>query len=313
MAGPLLQRLCSWWRQRRSAPSGRPLPHSRLFVLPTRFGVGWALLTVVLLLFGINYQNNLAYGLAFWLFAVGVVGLIRTWRNLLGVEVRLQPPGEVFAGDTARLGVVVRAARPRAALQASLGGAVADTDLDDGEAWLWLDVPVSQRGRVALPPLRIATRWPLGLVSATAWVDASASLLAYPRPLDGAAGKGRPGGAGQEALDFAGLRRYQAGDSPAHLAWKQWSRSGTLQTKHFSAPPARTLWLDYAACQGDAETRLSLLCGQVLAHHAAGDAFGLRLPGVEVPIARGGTQRRRMLEVLALWSPTPVDDQRSAA
>jgi glucans biosynthesis protein len=59
------------------------------------------MLVVVLLLFGINYQNTLAYILAFWLFSLGVVVLLRTWRNLLGVRVALRLPEEVFAGGEA--------------------------------------------------------------------------------------------------------------------------------------------------------------------------------------------------------------------
>lgn len=312
MIRPRLPRRPRAWRWlRRSAPAGEPLAHARLFVLPTRFGLGWLLLIAVLVLLGINYQNSLAYALAFWLFAVGGVVILRTWRNLLGVTVRIQPLGEVFAGDTARLRVTLQAARPRVALQVRLdlsatGETLTTQDIGDitgGEAQLLLGVPVARRGRVTLPPLRIATRWPLGLVRVTAWIGDATTLLVYPRPLDGGAGRARSRVTGEEA-DFAGLRRYQPGDSPARLAWKQWSRTGTLQTKQYDMPSIQSLWLDFAACEGDSETRLSRLCARVLAHHAAGDAFGLRLPGVEVPIARGVSQRRRALVALALWPDT---------
>ncbi|PMR67059.1 hypothetical protein C1H66_21335, partial [Halomonas heilongjiangensis] len=115
------ERLRRRWLGRLTAPLEAPLPQSRLFLLPTRFGLGWAGLVVVLVLFGINYQNSLAYALAFWLFALGVVVLLRTWRNLLGVRVALRLPQEVFAGNEARLGVTLEGTRPRTALALRAG------------------------------------------------------------------------------------------------------------------------------------------------------------------------------------------------
>ncbi len=291
-----------WWWQRLSAPLGRPLPQRRLFVLPTRLGIGWVALVGVLTLFGINYQNSLAYALAFWLAAVGVVGIWRSWRNLHGVTVQVQPLGEAFAGETVRIKVALRAERPRLALQVRLGEAQHHVDLDDGETQAVLDVRVERRGRQRLAPLRVTTRWPLGLVRITAWLVETPSLLVYPRPHGDGGSHGRDRGVDPEALDFTGLRRYQPGDSPAHLAWKQWSRTGRLQTKRFSAPPSAVVWLDYATCQGDVEMRLSTLCAQVLRHHAAGDSYALRLPDGEVPAAHGTAQRRRVLTALALSS-----------
>ncbi|MFN2331825.1 MAG: hypothetical protein ABR580_08215, partial [Halomonas sp.] len=101
-----------WWRRVAIRP-GAALSQRRLFLLPTRFGLGWALLFLLLLMFGINYQNTLAYVMAFWLFGLGVVALLRAWRNLLGVTLTLRLPHEVFAGGEARLGVTLAGGRPR--------------------------------------------------------------------------------------------------------------------------------------------------------------------------------------------------------
>ena len=154
-----------WWRRAAIAP-GTPLPQRRLFLLPTRFGLGWAVLVLLLLLFGINYQNSLAYGLAFWLFAVAAVALLRTWRNLLGVRTSLRLPAETFAGGEARLGVVLDGGRPRHAIALHAAGAAATLDLPEGhgEARLALSAPL--RGEHPLPLLRLESAWPLGLVRA---------------------------------------------------------------------------------------------------------------------------------------------------
>jgi uncharacterized protein (DUF58 family) len=295
----LVQRL---WRRVAITP-GTPLPQRRLFLLPTRFGLGWALLVLLLLLFGINYQNTLAYVLAFWLFGLGVVALLRAWRNLLGVTPTLRLPQEVFAGGEARLGVVLAGGRPRTALELHGAGVSARLDLPEGQGEAVLALPAPRRGEQPLPRLRLETRWPLGLVRALAWLQSDERLLVYPRPLAEDEPEHRHAGAGLEATDFAGLRRAEPGDSPARLAWKQWSRTGVLAAKAFSLPPRQQLWLDYDACRGDPERRLSLLCARVLAHHRAGDRYGLRLPGVTLPQGEGPHQRRQALEALARFSP----------
>ncbi|PXX87164.1 DUF58 domain-containing protein [Halomonas heilongjiangensis] len=301
------ERLRRRWLGRLTAPLEAPLPQSRLFLLPTRFGLGWAGLVVVLVLFGINYQNSLAYALAFWLFALGVVVLLRTWRNLLGVRVALRLPQEVFAGNEARLGVTLEGTRPRTALALRAGGASARADLPGGRGETTLALPVPRRGVQPLPPLRIESRWPLGLVRVVAWLAPGGQLLVYPRPLDEDEPMHRRAGAGLEAGDFAGLRRAVPGDSPARLAWKQWSRTGVLAAKVFSVPPRQQLWLDYDACQGEAERRLSVLCARVLAHHRAGDRYGLRLPGLTLAQGEGARQRRLALEALARFAPPPAN------
>ncbi|MGB8714565.1 MAG: hypothetical protein WCD50_15755, partial [Onishia taeanensis] len=124
LAGPLTRswaRLRHWSWTRRSTPADAPLSQHRLFVVPTGFGLSWAGLVLILFLFGTNYQNNLAYGLSFWLLAIALVALFRGWRNLLGVRLTITPEGEAFAGGEARLRVKLAASRDRQALAVCLG------------------------------------------------------------------------------------------------------------------------------------------------------------------------------------------------
>ncbi|MEQ6916359.1 DUF58 domain-containing protein [Halomonas aquatica] len=304
------ERLRRWWRRRLATPLETPLSQRRLFLAPTRFGLGWAALVLLLLLFGINYQNNLAYVLAFWLFSVAVVALLRGWFNLLGVTPGLRLPREAFAGGEARLGVVLRARRARTAIELHCAGARGQLDIVDGVGEAELALPTPRRGPMVLPWLRVETRWPLGLVRVVAWVGHDAELLVWPRPLEEDEPAVRHGGAGLETGDFAGLRRFQPGDSPGQVAWKQWSRTGVLATKVFSVPPRRQLWLDYDACRGDPERRLSVLCARVLAHHRAGDRYGLRLPALTLAQGEGDSQRRRALDALAHFSAPSREEGR---
>ena len=55
--------------------------------------------------------------------------------------------------------------------------------------------------------------------------------------------KGSRSAQGQD--DFAGLRKYQPGDSLRHVAWKAVARGQAVMTKQFSGLAAGELWLDW--------------------------------------------------------------------
>ena len=64
------------------------------------------------------------------------------------------------------------------------------------------------------------------------------------------------------------------------------------------------LWLDWQDAHGaDLESRLSILTQWVIQAERFGQSYGLRLPGVSIPPARGEAHRSRCLEALALFTP----------
>ena len=57
---------------------------------------------------------------------------------------------------------------------------------------------------------------------------------------------------------------------------------------------------------GDVEARLCVLARWIVDAHARGQAFGLRLPGDEIPPQPGDAQRRRCLAAIARFgAPAP--------
>jgi uncharacterized protein (DUF58 family) len=171
-------------------------------------------------------------------------------------------------------------------------------------------VPAPRRGILRPGRLTLFTRFPLGLYYAWAYIDLDLRCIVYPHPappglpLPPAAtstGTGAERGQGQE--DFSGLRQYYLGDSPRHIAWKAAARDQGLLTKQFTGRAETELWLDWAQLPAHmgVEERLSHMARWVLGAHAAGLAYGLRLPGTSVEMAAGAAQRDRCLEALALF------------
>src|SRR3546814_9754596 len=96
----------------------------------------------------------------------------------------------------------------------------------------------SRRGRIALDRFGIRTLFPFELFRAWAWLHMDLQGLVYPSPADNvpeppptqsAHGHRQYDARGEE--DFAGFRQFHDGDSPRHVAWKAYARSGELLSK----------------------------------------------------------------------------------
>lgn len=313
----MIKALQQFLRLARSDPEGRVvIAPRRIYILPTRYGFGYGLLLLLMLLGSINYANNLGFMLTFLLAGLGLVTMLHTWYNLLGLELLPGRTEPAFAGESALFAIRLNNQRPggRPGIRLQLTDAAPVTlDLPGvAEAEVALSVPTPQRGRFSLPRFSVSTRYPLGLLRAWAYVEMDLQCLVYPAPGATAPVIDSPdyrpsskGDKGVGADDFIGLRHYRPGDSPKHVNWKALAREQGLQTKLFGGDRAERRWLDWAYTQGDTETRLSLLCRAVLDAHDQQLEFGLRLPGEEIVPAMGQIQRTRCLERLALFRAAP--------
>ncbi|WP_459872298.1 DUF58 domain-containing protein [Endothiovibrio diazotrophicus] len=292
---------------------GVRLDRRHVYILPTKQGAGFAVILLLMLIGAINYSNSLGYMLTFLLTAMGLVTMLHTYRNLVGLHLSAGRSPAVFAGERARfalrlegeegvahrsLAVRLKEETPRPVEVAAGGSGSAE-----------LTRLAERRGRLPLGRFRVESDYPLGLFRAWSWLDLERHCLVYPRPeppgtpLPAATegeGVGRSAGVGEE--DFAGLRAYRPGDPLRHVAWKAVAKGQPMLTKQFDGAEASRLWLDWADLHGmGEEARLSRLCRWVLDAELQGAEYGLRLPGTSVDPARGEAHRRACLESLALY------------
>lgn len=294
------------------------LGRRQLYMLPTRYGLLFALVATVLLLASINYGNGLGYALTFLLVSVAVVSMLHTHRNLHRLRVAPGACVPVFAGETAQFEVVLTndADKPRYGVVIEQNDAeVARADVPaHASTTVTLARRAARRGWLPLPPFRVATRFPLGLLySWSRPLRLDQACLVYPAPAAPLPRRAapvetarpepgwRPGGD-----DFLGARAYQPGDSPRHLDWKAFARTGMLTTKQFGGGYQALVWLDWDALpEFDTESRLSILARWALDAEAAGARYGLRLPGTVVAPDHGESHQHACLKALALFEPHP--------
>ena len=81
------------------------LDQRRIFILPSKRGLGFGLLILLLMLIAFVYNNNLAYMLAFLLASVFFITILHTYKSMAGLTVQEGQAISVFAGEAAGFGV----------------------------------------------------------------------------------------------------------------------------------------------------------------------------------------------------------------
>jgi uncharacterized protein (DUF58 family) len=302
------------WARRRQGldPPLLTLASERIYILPTPAGLVYAVMLMTMLAGAMNYNNNLGFALTFLLAGVAIVAIYHTHRNLCGLRLHYLGAEPVFAGEPleVRLSLVNDSREPRDEIFLDWDGRAdvpAGVPALDSRA-VRMPVATSHRGPMALPALRLATRAPLGLMRAWAWIHLDARPIVYPRPAvqsppaqtraarNSAAASGQPGDD-----DFAGLRDYHRGDSPGRIAWRSYARSGQLLVRDYRGGGDEPVWLDWDALPAsDTETRVACLARLVIDAFEAGRTWGLILPGRRIAPATGNEQLHRCLHALAI-------------
>lgn len=221
---------------------------------------GWIYIAGVLMiaLAALNTGNNLLFLILACLIAVILMSGILSTVTLSGVNVRLELPEHIFAGQTVRASVElqnekltlpsfslrVEAVRPKGeSVSAILETPVFFPYVPRHES-VRQAVPMTfpRRGLHRQDAFRIVTRFPFGFLQKARRMDLKTEALVYP-PVDAASELVEilPGLQGaMESLargrgqDLYALRDYTTNDSVRHVHWKASARSGALMVREFT-------------------------------------------------------------------------------
>ncbi|MDT8428157.1 MAG: DUF58 domain-containing protein [Pseudomonadales bacterium] len=293
------------------------LHRRNIFILPTRQGMLFFSVALIIFVAAINYSLSLAFALAFLMISLFLLGILHTFYNLHGLQLQGIGGEPGFCGESGVFVLLLQAGQHRQHEAIELGF--------PGEATINIKLAANTRKRVTLalnlnkrgllraPRVKIRSVYPLGLWQAWSHLDLALEGLVYPAPVSCTpvqasafnrheeeaeeGGSPRPG-----AEDFHGLRDYRSGDSLKQIAWKSLARGQGLKIKQFVDTAADSQILDWDMFSGlDKETRLSALCHLVLQRSSKDQATGLQMPGLAIETGNGPAHQHRLLEVLALW------------
>ncbi|MFC3095926.1 DUF58 domain-containing protein [Alteromonas sediminis] len=309
----------SWLKRRIPAGKEQSLSHSKIFILPSRFGVWFIALCGLLFVLGTNYQNNLMRLLCTFLLSLFLLHMLASYINFSRLRIKALKIEAVFAGKESAAPIMI-----------SFDGKMAQgvvhfswwrSNLNDtGSAMLsdnptFADVPftLTNRGHATLPRLTIRSDYPLGLFKCWTHLDLDQHLIVYPAPVkcdikmyelaseEEAVSKVTKGGFD----DFHALREYSPSDPLSNVAWKQVAKTNEWLVKTFDQPVSSSGWLTWASASSqDTEQRLSQLTYQIIQLSEHNAIFGLALPDLTVPPGKGNTHMHKCLNALALYRLT---------
>jgi uncharacterized protein (DUF58 family) len=304
----------------------RPVPEG---IRMTTVGLWYGLFAVVVGLAAANTGNNALYMVLSAMLAALVVSGIASRGNVRGLEIRLQPPGEVFANRpfTVRFEVASRAwLLPRWFLLLALTRSARPVLIPylprRAKTSGQFEVLVARRGRHRFAQAHLSTLFPFGFLRKGLRYPVSLEVLVFPeifaaasvRPQESEPAGERSSRRAGSGPDLHSLRSFRPGDDARRIHWKQTARTGGLIFTVREAERSRRLSILFDNGVGEladaaVEARFERLVSE--AATAAVDYLGrgyeveLVTRDESLPFAAGRRQRLAVLETLALIEPRP--------
>ncbi|MFT5690726.1 MAG: hypothetical protein ACI92E_000049 [Oceanicoccus sp.] len=301
------------WINRR-IPSSRSitLNQKRIFIFPSKPGLWFFACLLVMLLAAINYENNMAFALVFFLASLFVVTILHTFGNLSGLTITAIRALPSFVGDSVEFQLLVSRQGQRNYFDIEFSWPESEIEIvtlkNKSEQLLRLHLPAKERGFFTPDRVLVETQYPIGLLRAWTWIALDIGAVIYPKPmaseLIASSTSDRDEGevipvSGTD--DFYQFREYQVGDPLKHIHWKSFSKGQELQTKQFASYREQRLWLDWDNFSGDVEKRLENICYWVLKLEREDSEYGIRLPGLEIQPNHGTLHQEKVLSALSLY------------
>ena len=306
-----------WFRVSFSNNNIASLNPRQIYILPTRWGLLYAIMLLALLIGSINYALSLGYYVTFLLASLGQIAMLHTWRNIVHLQVEVIHAEPVFAGDSAEVSLKLTETRNRYRyVIAAHFVNNAETIIDipaNGTCVFTLLLETQKRGYQPIPRITFYTEFPLSLFNAWAVVQNPLQLMVYAKPSVNSQmipinnhAKISLGNSIQSQLmagddDFLGHKRYETIDAKSRVDWKASSRGIGMVSKLYSAATQSTLWLDWAQTEGLAfEERISQLTYWVIEAQKSQQHYGLNLPTLKLEPNNSQAHYHQALTALAL-------------
>src|SRR6266513_2480900 len=314
---------------------------------------GWTYIggIVIVALAALNTGNNLLFLILASLIAIILMSGILSSITLSGMELRLELPEHIFAGQPVRAQVELENEKltlPSFSLR------VEAAKTNQAQAAAMLETPVyfpylpkhdrvqqtipvtfARRGIYRQDAFRIVTRFPFGFLRKARRLSLQTEALVYPSVeptadyleiLPGLQGalesvtKGR----GQ---DLYALRDYLPTDSARHVHWKASARSGSLMVReftreddcrillvldpHLSAEESENLKAGVSAVNERFERAVNICASLAWHFYENNSLLQFRSAGVQIPLAPADQIIFPILEHLAIAQPLPADPHQS--
>lgn len=296
------------------------LRHERIYILPTKRGLAFLGVVLVMIIASMNYGLNLGYALSFMMVGLFASCLLSTYMNLTQLRVQSAIATDTYAGSAVNFTINLTETRNRTRHSISVSADDAhdrvDIEANTGNV-ANLRVKGHQRGLVNLGRITLSSDFPLGLWRGWGYVHAPVTAYVYPLPetdapalADNSTEQGDAATRQPGEREFKQLKRYQETDSPGSVAWKQVAKGGSWYSKEFEPEyKNRSNAIRWANTppQASIEQRLSRMCAWVQNAESSATAYSFEMPGITRRQQQGPEDLKECLRQLAIYSPDKLD------
>ncbi len=282
----------------------------RVFILPTKPGLFFGFICLLMLIASLNFNNNMGLMLTFLLVGIAQVALYRVFFNLNNLVIKQVSTQPVFTGQEAQFTL-------------HLSSKISKFDIFvqvDKKQNCLLEIPAEEtkplifsqtstkRGWLEGGKIKLKTSYPFGLFYAWIWTRIDAKCLVYPKPentpppLPNHEFNEGNNKIVKKGDDFHGLKAYQPGDSIRLIAWKRTAQTGELISREYQQTLGDKLLLDYDQVQlPNPEDKLSRLTAWVISAYQQQLDYSLKIPGFTSGYDCSSQHHLSCLKALALF------------
>lgn len=299
----------------------------QIYIIPTRMGGYFITVTLIILLIGSGYSNNLVNILAFFMFSLVFVGMVLTHLQLKDVKVAELEVNPSFAGEEVWSQAVLN--NPNATERFGLRAHLPELETVKGASFTerfvhqlaarqntrvsWVQRS-GVRGLHTIQKIEVSSVFPLGLFYSWKLIPIQKNYWVYPElkgdlQLPEALQAGESDALSRASQnsgdDFRGHRQFIQGDSSRHIDWKAHARGRPLLIKEINEGDPPDWLFDFHVLEDsglDLEAKLSQLAMWVQEAYHRDLNFALRLPKREEISGRGDAHARKCFEWLAGYS-----------
>ncbi|MCF6288693.1 MAG: DUF58 domain-containing protein [Proteobacteria bacterium] len=284
----------------------------RIFILPTKPGLFFGLVVLLMLIASLNFNNNMGLMMTFLLFGLAQVAVYRVFFNLKGLIINHVSAQPVFLGQEAEFAISLKSRLNRydicTIFADKIGKHCVPELIADESQTLLYKVKPQKRGWLLLGKIKILTSFPFGLFFAWIWTNINAKCLVYPTPektpppLPNHAHSQGATTIITQGEEFHGLKPFQAGDSMRLIAWKRTAQIGELVSRELQQTQGKKILFDYAKIPlADTEAKLSRLTAWVILAQQQQLDFCLQLPNSNSGFGCSSEHYLTCLKQLALF------------
>lgn len=295
---------------KRTEPIPVKIHWRRIYILPTKPGLFYAVICLLMLIASLNFNNNLGLMMTFLLVGMAQVALHRVFFNLRNLVIKDVTSAPVFVDEKAAFHINLKSEGEKYDIKV-----VQETSVDllltlkpHKVASLKIEKYADQRGWLDLGRFKVSTSYPFGLFVAWVWTNLQGQkCLVYPKPEPNPPKFPQQMTQGDQAHqkidgeEFHGLKPYQTGESKRLIAWKRTAQIDELVSRELETLSGNQIVFDYSQLnQLDNEFRISRLTAWVIEADRKKIEYKLILPSFESDFDNSNKHLAKCLTALAL-------------